>query len=72
MCIRDRTKFKDIDVLELWNKFDTVSIGASLDAEGARGELMRKGKNGTMSLPTERECWKFAHRLIFISVPQLD
>jgi hypothetical protein len=38
-----RTKFKDIDVLELWNKFDSVSIGASLDAEGKRGELMRKG-----------------------------
>ena len=38
-----RTKYKDIDVLELWNKFDSVSIGASLDAEGKRGELMRKG-----------------------------
>tara|TARA_A100001201_G_scaffold49699_1_gene49554 strand:- start:347 stop:1057 length:711 start_codon:yes stop_codon:yes gene_type:complete len=38
-----RTTFKDIDVLELWNKFDSVSIGASLDAEGRRGELMRKG-----------------------------
>jgi hypothetical protein len=38
-----KTKFKDIDVLELWNKFDSVSIGASLDAEGKRGELMRKG-----------------------------
>jgi len=38
-----RTKYKDIDVLELWNKFDSVSIGASLDAEGARGEYMRKG-----------------------------
>ena len=38
-----RTKFKDIDVFELWNKFDSVSIGASLDAEGKRGELMRKG-----------------------------
>ena len=38
-----KTKFKDIDVFELWNKFDSVSIGASLDAEGARGELMRKG-----------------------------
>jgi hypothetical protein len=38
-----RTKFKDIDVFELWNKFDSVSIGASLDAEGARAELMRKG-----------------------------
>jgi hypothetical protein len=35
--------FKDMDVLELWNKFDSVSIGASLDAEGARGEFMRKG-----------------------------
>tara|TARA_B100000401_G_C52629499_1_gene635288 strand:+ start:116 stop:865 length:750 start_codon:yes stop_codon:yes gene_type:complete len=38
-----KTKFKDIDVLELWNKFDSVSIGASLDAEGERGEFMRKG-----------------------------
>jgi len=35
--------FKDMDVLELWNKFDSVSVGASLDAEGARAELMRKG-----------------------------
>ena len=38
-----RLRFKDMDVLELWNKFDSVSIGASLDAEGARAELMRKG-----------------------------
>jgi len=32
-----------MDVLELWNKFDSVSVGASLDAEGPRAELMRKG-----------------------------
>ena len=38
-----KLKFKDMDVLELWNKFDSVSMGASLDAEGSRGELMRKG-----------------------------
>ncbi len=38
-----KLKFKDMDVLELWNKFDSVSIGASLDAEGPRAELMRKG-----------------------------
>ena len=38
-----KTKFKDIDVFELWNKFDSVSVGASLDAEGSRAELMRKG-----------------------------
>ena len=38
-----KTKFKDIDVFKLWNKFDSVSVGASLDAEGSRAELMRKG-----------------------------
>ena len=38
-----KLNFKDMDVLELWNKFDSVSVGASLDAEGARAELMRKG-----------------------------
>lgn len=38
-----RLKFKDMDVLELWNKFESVSIGASLDAEGERGEFLRKG-----------------------------
>jgi hypothetical protein len=38
-----KTAFKDIDVFKLWNKFKSVSVGASLDAEGSRGELMRKG-----------------------------
>ena len=38
-----KLKFKDLDVLELWNKFESVSVGASLDAEGKRGEFMRKG-----------------------------
>ena len=37
--------FKKTDVLELWKKFDRVSIGASLDANYERGELMRKGTN---------------------------
>ena len=38
-----KTHFKGTDIFELWNKFDSVSIGASLDAEGSRAELMRKG-----------------------------
>ena len=32
----------DLKIL-VGKKFDSVSIGASLDAEGKRGELMRKG-----------------------------
>jgi len=38
-----KSKFKGTDIFELWNKFDSVSIGASLDAEGPRAELIRKG-----------------------------
>lgn len=34
--------FKKQNVLELWNQFDNVCIGASLDAMGPLGELMRK------------------------------
>ena len=36
-------KFKKQDVLEWWKQFDSVSVGASLDAMGARAEYMRKG-----------------------------
>ena len=37
------TVFKGRDVFEIWREFDEVSVGASLDASYARGELMRKG-----------------------------
>lgn len=37
--------YKGKDVFELWKHFGNVSVGASLDAEGARGELMRRGQN---------------------------
>ena len=36
-------RFKDRHVLEYWKKFETVNVGASLDAMGPRAELMRKG-----------------------------
>jgi organic radical activating enzyme len=35
--------YKDQDVLELWKLFNSVSVGASLDASGERGEYLRKG-----------------------------
>jgi organic radical activating enzyme len=36
-------RFKDKHVFEYWRHFKNVSVGASLDASGARAELMRKG-----------------------------
>jgi len=38
-------KYKDKDAIDLWSNFEpsVLSIGASLDASGARGEYIRKG-----------------------------
>jgi len=35
--------YKGNDAVELWKKFESVGIGASLDASGKRGEYLRKG-----------------------------
>jgi len=38
-----RMSYKDLNVLDIWPEFKDVSVGASLDAMGARAELMRNG-----------------------------
>jgi len=37
--------YKDLDVLDYWKLFDSVSVGASLDGMGERGEFIRKGQD---------------------------
>ena len=37
------TQLKDRSVFDYWKKFDSVSVGASLDASGPRAEYIRKG-----------------------------
>jgi radical SAM protein with 4Fe4S-binding SPASM domain len=38
-----KTKLKDRSVFDYWCKFDSVAVGASLDAMGPRAEYIRKG-----------------------------
>jgi MoaA/NifB/PqqE/SkfB family radical SAM enzyme len=38
-----QTKLKDREVFDYWRKFDSVAVGASLDAMGSRAEYIRKG-----------------------------
>jgi len=40
-----KLKYKQHNVIDLWKNFKHISVGASLDAEGARGEYQRKGTN---------------------------
>ena len=39
------TQLKDRSVFEYWKLFDSVAVGASLDADGPRAEYIRKGTN---------------------------
>jgi radical SAM protein with 4Fe4S-binding SPASM domain len=38
-----QTTLKDRYIFDYWKKFDSVAVGASLDAMGVRGEYIRKG-----------------------------
>jgi sulfatase maturation enzyme AslB (radical SAM superfamily) len=38
-----QTKLKDREVFDYWRRFQSVAVGASLDAQGPRAEYIRKG-----------------------------
>ena len=40
-----QTRLKDREVFDYWRKFDSVAVGASLDAMGPRAEYIRRGTN---------------------------
>lgn len=46
--------FKDKHVFEYWKHFKNVSVGASLDASGARGELIRKGTDWAQAVDNRK------------------
>jgi len=47
-------RYKDKHVFDYWKKFKNVSVGASLDASGARAELMRKGTDWAQAIDNRR------------------
>jgi MoaA/NifB/PqqE/SkfB family radical SAM enzyme len=42
-----QTKLKDREVFDYWRRFNSVAVGASLDAQGFRAEYIRKGTDWT-------------------------
>jgi hypothetical protein len=51
-------RYKDKHVFDYWQHFKNISVGASLDASGARAELMRKGTNWTQAVENRRRMIK--------------
>jgi len=60
--------YKNTNVLDLWNKFPVVEIGASLDANHLRGEYMRKGQDWQQTIQNRKDILQHAsHIQFFIS-----
>jgi radical SAM protein with 4Fe4S-binding SPASM domain len=47
-------RFKDKHVFDYWKHFKNISVGASLDALGARAELIRKGADWQQTVDNRR------------------
>jgi len=60
-----KLKFKNIDVCNIWKKFKDVRIGASLDAEGSRGEYMRKGTVWNEIVENRKKILKESPNVVF-------
>lgn len=65
-------KYKDKDVLELWRHFKHVSLLASLDASGKRGELMRKGLQWENVVENRKRLLKETPHVLFKLTPTVS
>lgn len=51
-------RYKDKHVFDYWKHFKNVSVGASLDASGARAELLRKGADWSQTVDNRERMMK--------------
>ena len=65
-------RYKKQNVLELWNQFNNVCIGASLDAMGPLAELMRKGTDWAQVERNREEMLKISPKVDFYISPTLS
>jgi len=66
------TDLKGNSVFEYWNKFDSVAVGASLDASGLRGEYIRKGTDWAVVEQNRRDMLKICPQVDFYISPTLS
>lgn len=66
------TQLKDRSVFEYWKQFESVSVGASLDDSGARGEYIRKGTDWAQIEHNRREMLRICPEVDFYISPTLS
>ena len=67
-----QTRLKDRTVFDYWRKFDSVAVGASLDASGPRGEYIRKGTDWAVVESNRRQMMEICPRVDFYISPTLS
>ena len=65
-------RYKKQNVLELWNEFSNVCVGASLDAMGPLAELMRKGTDWAQTERNREEMLQICPQVDFYISPTLS
>jgi sulfatase maturation enzyme AslB (radical SAM superfamily) len=66
------TDLKGRSVFDYWRKFNSVAVGASLDASGARGEYIRKGTVWSVVEQNRRDMLKVCPDVDFYISPTLS
>jgi len=66
------TDLKGNSVFEYWKQFDSVAVGASLDASGARGEYIRKGTDWAVVEQNRRDMLAICPKVDFYISPTLS
>ena len=66
------TDLKGNSVFEYWKQFDSVAVGASLDASGARGEYIRKGTDWAVVEQNRRDMLAICPDVDFYISPTLS
>ena len=66
------TDLKGRSVFEYWKQFDSVAVGASLDAAGARGEYIRKGTDWAVVEQNRRDMLEICPQVDFYISPTLS
>ena len=67
-----KTKLKDRYVFDYWKKFDSVAVGASLDAMGPRAEYIRKGTDWAEVEDNRRKMLEICPEVDFYISPTLS
>jgi radical SAM protein with 4Fe4S-binding SPASM domain len=67
-----QTKLKDRSVFDYWRKFDSVAVGASLDAMGPRAEYIRKGTEWDTVERNRRQMLEVCPKVDFYVSPTLS